>query len=111
LLKQGLGECQQWHLACRGDEDGFIPTRLVDVGSHASFEDLRLVTLVPPSTEYLALSYCWGQSNPTNDATFQANLDAQLKTLDFRRLSATVKDAISVTRALGYRYIWIDRLW
>ncbi|KAK1448740.1 hypothetical protein CMEL01_08055 [Colletotrichum melonis] len=50
---------------------------------------------------WVALSYVWGQST-----TFSHQRDGKLLWED---MSASVKDAITVTRGLGYRYLWIDK--
>ncbi|KAK1756643.1 heterokaryon incompatibility protein-domain-containing protein [Echria macrotheca] len=48
--------------------------------------------------EYLALSYVWGGIMPAPDA------------LETGTLPRTIEDAISVTKTMGFRYLWVDAL-
>lgn len=57
------------------------------------------------SSPYVALSYVWGDP---------ANVDSTLRRTGNRlllpaRLSPVISDAISVTRALGFQYLWVDK--
>jgi hypothetical protein len=54
------------------------------------------------------LSYCWGKKKfpHLNDA----NLPELIKSVDITSLPATIRDAITVTRKLGYQYLWVDSL-
>jgi hypothetical protein len=54
----------------------------------------------------VALSYCWGRSG--NFRTTKASLLGHLEKLPLDMLPATLRDAITVTRELGIRYLWID---
>ncbi|KAK3392338.1 HET domain protein pin-c2 [Sordaria brevicollis] len=136
LLKDWLHNCRQNHTKCReikktmespGTE--FLPTRLIDVqafgpssSSHLS-HDVRLVSLHPtpphPSSStdpkfpppYLTLSHCWGPpSKRPPTTTTKSNLPQRLSRIPFSDLPQTFRDAIEVTRKLGYRYLWIDSL-
>jgi hypothetical protein len=60
--------------------------------------------------EYLALSHMWGDPSVehiklelSDVATFESNIP-------WHRLSSIYKEAIRVTCALGYQYLWIDSL-
>ena len=58
--------------------------------------------------QYVALSYCWGNSLPCK--TTKENLGRHINGLDIGRLPKTLQDSIMVTRVLGIHYIWIDCL-
>lgn len=63
--------------------------------------------------QYLALSYLWG--DPKNhewksSATLVANLTERKEGFDRGSLPKALRDALSITEALGMEYIWIDRL-
>ena len=59
--------------------------------------------------QYLCLSYCWG--NITNALTSTtSNISERKKEIPWVLLPKTFQDAISFTRRLGQRYIWIDSL-
>lgn len=51
----------------------------------------------PDCGEYVALSYVWG-TEPDGDLPENQH-----------RFSAVVEDAITVTEALGYKYLWVDK--
>lgn len=57
---------------------------------------------------YIALSYCWGSTNPA--VTTRHNLKERVKEIPFSDLPRTVHDAITVTRRLGIRFLWVDVL-
>ncbi|KAI9778426.1 MAG: hypothetical protein M1839_008072 [Geoglossum umbratile] len=61
-----------------------------------------------PTPEYLTLGYCWGKKEFT--CLTGANLATFINEIDIEILPATIRDAIQVTRRLGFSYIWIDAL-
>lgn len=78
--------------------------------------DLKLidcVTLqlcyVEPQPHYIALSYVWGQSQSVDNISVHttANNSQILPPLD--SLPQVIRDTISVTKELGFRYLWVDR--
>ncbi|PSR93857.1 heterokaryon incompatibility protein-domain-containing protein [Coniella lustricola] len=89
-----------------------LPTRLVDVGTSAA-ANIKIVETTNPETTinspYLILSYCWGQGN-TSAMTTSTNLNDRLQGFPIASLPQTVQDAITVTRKLGFQYIWIDAM-
>lgn len=74
--------CQVWH----AKELSMIS--LIDVHE-------RKVVPYPGKCEYVALSYVWGGVIPVPRA------------LEARKLPQTLEDAITVTKDLGLRYIWV----
>jgi len=74
----------------------------------------RLITTVaenfsnPPSVKYIALSYCWGKI-PFLKTTI-TNMEALRTSIPWDKLPKTARDAITVTRKLGFRYLWVDSL-
>jgi hypothetical protein len=70
----------------------FAPARLIDCRTR--------VLCTAPNSQYVCLSYVWGDSpadNATSDNTTLTNIPQ------------TVSDAMSVTLQLGMRYLWVDR--
>ena len=57
---------------------------------------------------YAALSHCWGISPIIK--TTKASFDTFTKCIETEKLSRVFRDAVSVTRGLGLRYLWIDSL-
>ncbi|KAG7409053.1 Kelch repeat-containing protein [Fusarium oxysporum f. sp. rapae] len=89
------------------DNTNFIPTRVLDVGR----TDTDLVKLVEPAerVKYVALSHCWGTSEPFT--TTYATIGDRKAGFPFElNIPKTFQDAIKVTRKLGVRYLWIDSL-
>ena len=57
---------------------------------------------------FVALSHCWGTR-----ARFVLDSNSLIQLLggmDLNRLLPTFRNTVNVTRALGYRYLWIDSL-
>jgi hypothetical protein len=57
---------------------------------------------------YLTLSHCWGGQLMMK--LLSSNVRAYEKAIQEQTLPATFRDAITVTRQLGFRYLWIDAL-
>lgn len=60
--------------------------------------------------DYVALSYVWGQSNDVttlNSTVVEFRKPGAFKT---RTLPRTIRDAIDLTRVLGFNYLWVDSL-
>ncbi|KAF2096686.1 HET-domain-containing protein, partial [Rhizodiscina lignyota] len=57
---------------------------------------------------YVALSHCWGTQQIITTRT--ENIEDHKKAIDFQQLSKTFQDAVTVTRKLGQRFLWIDSL-
>ncbi|KAL0934808.1 heterokaryon incompatibility protein [Colletotrichum truncatum] len=110
LLKSWIKVCDSDHDICRRkyNLDGFsMPTRLIEVG-----ETVRLIlsSSIKPS-RYVALSHCWGHLEESQKfCTYQSNIEQLKESIDLKRMPQTFMDAITVTRGLGIKYIWIDSL-
>ncbi|PMD47052.1 HET-domain-containing protein, partial [Hyaloscypha variabilis F] len=80
-----------------------INLRLIDV------ED-RCIVEIQRCERWVALSYVWGNANKlvlTSDILGQYQEHGSIKP---GVTSATIEDAITVTRILGERYLWVDSL-
>ncbi|RYO87773.1 hypothetical protein DL762_004063 [Monosporascus cannonballus] len=114
-----LHECVYKHPDCQSIVSGTAEAG----GLHATtrFIDVRLRRLVQLNEifsgaplEFVALSYVWGKDYQLR--TLSGNLAAfrvQLPGSDAvpgERLPKTIEDAMLVTRALGYRFLWVDAL-
>ena len=82
---------------------------LVDVGEEC-------LSRQPGSEMYLALSYVWGlEASPliANRAIWDTLSEPRALASSSplgRQLPRTIRDAMTVTSRLGYRYLWVDRL-
>lgn len=113
MLANWLSMCEGEHKHISKVMDlGYTPNsiaphfRLIDV------DEERIAQKSEPC-KYLALSYVWGVSSQTFQST-RANIThleelGGLKTFE-KELPRTIIDAISLVRALGERYLWVDRL-
>lgn len=109
-----LDSCSRHHTSCghldRSRNASQYPTRLLDVGSHASSSsnDIKLVdtNTIALKGPYVTLSHCWGGASITklSKATKQQFLDK------LPALPKTYQDAVIVARKLHVRYLWIDSL-
>ncbi|KAF2687377.1 HET-domain-containing protein [Lentithecium fluviatile CBS 122367] len=99
-------ECDAQHKCSMSD--GALPNRVLDITSQVSPNGIRLVEPDGIQGKYAALSHRWGDRNPS--ATTRANLEAYKEGLPVDELPKSFQDAITVTRKLGLRYLWIDAL-
>ncbi|KAF7903503.1 uncharacterized protein EAF01_006552 [Botrytis porri] len=103
-----LQQCLSNHKKCqdRGKVNQKLPTRVIDVQLEGG--DPFLVETNQRPGSWVALSYCWGFS-PTAVTTSQ-NLQQHYNRIPMSNFPQTMKDAIVITRRMGYRYLWIDSL-
>ncbi|KAM7213763.1 Heterokaryon incompatibility protein (HET) domain containing protein [Rhypophila decipiens] len=113
LIKAWLRDCDDHHECMgkpRSNERAFAPTRLIDVSSSST---IRLVESsqvdVSSRPDYITLSHRWGPST-TQARTKRANISSRRTALLLTSLPQTFQDAVTVTRQLGKRYLWIDSL-
>ncbi|ETS87765.1 hypothetical protein PFICI_01593 [Pestalotiopsis fici W106-1] len=99
--------CSAW--ANRNPNGKHLPTRVIDV-STGNDDTIRLcITQDNDRSDYIALSYCWGQAS-NQLLTTSDNLQEHLQRIQLSSMSRTHVDAVKIARRLGIRYIWIDAL-
>jgi hypothetical protein len=98
ILRDWVQLCVQHKRICIQDES-----------STSSLKDMKLIDcelrqIVPAlsSHKYSALSYVWGTSKSGNE-------DQCVNDILPTTLPRTIEDAMSITKVLGLRYLWIDR--
>ena len=93
LARRALDFCLEHHQdTCRVSQpDRLLTATMLDVID-------RKTVPCPRDCDYVALSYVWGGVMPAADA------------LEKHTLPETIEDAITVTRKLGRRYLWVDAL-
>jgi Heterokaryon incompatibility protein (HET) len=118
LIKEWIRLCDEGECSrrggCRPDRDRVrIPTRVIDVGD-GDTAHLVLTGEMGLVTQYVALSHCWGRlpKEQTDKWCTTTSNDKERRTQGFpiANLAQTFRDAITVTRELGQRYLWIDSL-
>lgn len=136
-VRQWMMECSDQHETCKQYQslikaENDVPLRIIDVNPDEEIvgEELWTSNIDLLSCEnntrvslkyyqeaaaqkfagvkYLTLSHRWGKPEPTK-LTWEnmAEFSRQIPTSD---LSKVFKDAIQVTRCLGFRYLWIDSI-
>jgi hypothetical protein len=119
VIKEWLAECcgfEHGHDRCKQQDPGrSLPRRLLDLGTiPGTGDDLRLAHtagLDPATTRYTTLSHCWGPLVVTPPLkTTMSSMDDFSSLISFRSLPQNFKDAVSLTRMLSIRYLWIDSL-
>ncbi|KAK0622772.1 heterokaryon incompatibility protein-domain-containing protein [Immersiella caudata] len=108
-IKNRLEHCLENH-ACGPRSDAVLPSRVLDVGE-ANGTNIQLVqthTGTIKTGQFVALSYCWGAHPPF--VTTPGTLEARMQGFDVRMMPQTLRDAVHITRSLGFRYLWIDAL-
>ncbi|KAF2687552.1 HET-domain-containing protein [Lentithecium fluviatile CBS 122367] len=94
------------------EQHAFLPTRLIEVEINDGSHDIRVHatqkrTRIDENNQYLILSYCWGQME-NNAKTTTGNLDQRTIGFSSAALPRTIRDAINITRELGFRFLWVD---
>ena len=107
IVRRWLRSCDSRAYPCKPGASAKLPKRLIQVGKAGDDTVNLRETTSQDSGEWIALSHQWGKRN---FSTTQENLDDHIAGMKFEDLPATFKDAVTVTRALGHQYLWIDSL-
>ena len=112
LIKTWLRKCLEKHHYCRMEAAPqalpLLPTRVVDVEAPGQ---PCLVETTGIRADYLTLSYCWGEGSKLLCKKGSGSYEQFKKELPLdNSMPKTFKDALQVTRMLGYRYLWIDAI-
>jgi hypothetical protein len=113
LASWWLHSCLDSHKVCSRSwaSPRDFPARLLYVG-HDTNSTIRVCELIAHIVEeipkYLTLSHCWGNSR--KQQLTRSTLKAYTRAIPAEELSCTLKDAVEITRNLGYQHVWIDSL-
>jgi hypothetical protein len=104
---QGTWDCvkaRSWLQTCASFHGSWCKEEVLQVpGMNLIDCENMVIVKVVKGMRWLALSYVWGMNPQSeNDAGYRAGSSISSD------ISRTVKDAISVTQQLGYRYLWVD---
>jgi len=107
-IKDWISECVITHSAdtCHSPERPCLPTRVLDVGLETG--TVRLIESKGARADYICLSHCWGLTQIITTTT--STIEERKRSISWEDLSKTFQEAISLTRTLGFQYIWIDSL-
>jgi hypothetical protein len=110
-IKQWIEKCETECTHCNDSSAQLwtsYPTRLIDV----SQPSLRLIITASLKQEerlpYIALSHCWGRNRCF--MTRRDTISERQRGFAMEALPTTFQDAVSLTRSLKIRYLWIDSL-
>lgn len=95
---------------CSDDDESVLPKHVIEIGDLVQDGTLstRIITTNGSRGKYLTLSYCWGRGpffTMTSD-----NIDELHDSLPMAKLPQTIRDAVSLAKHLGFRYLWVDSL-
>src|SRR5262245_7891298 len=101
----------------RGGCHGLSPLHSMEFPSSLTFVDVMSSCLAKGdgTVKYLALSYVWGDRSDTlelNRTTARKLFDVGVLGLPDveNQIPKTIGDAMQLTKKLGIRYLWVDRL-
>ncbi len=93
---------------CQGRDKPLLPTRILDVGRRGGSQDIKLHITRGERERYFCLSHCWGTAQPLT--TTRETLDEHRGNIPWSQLPRTFQEAVTFTREMGVRYLWIDSL-
>ncbi|KAI1121411.1 heterokaryon incompatibility protein-domain-containing protein [Nemania abortiva] len=100
MVRAWIQYCQKYHKFC-------LPRSSIVEGMKLINCDTRVIGPAADSDKYVALSYVWGKSNVHSNCNTQRVTGSQELPASLPRV---IGDAISVTKSLGYRFLWVDKL-
>lgn len=108
---------RHWVRCCETSHDcGFtkapddMPSMLLDVYSLASEDTVKIIKVPATMKErYISLSYCWG-AEAQKLMNLEKTRERLLTGIRTEALDCSIRDAILVTRELGFKYLWVDAL-
>ena len=106
LILDWLDDCEKNHDSCQM-YDQPLPTRVIHVGDDKGKEPFLHLSKGEKG-RYAALSHCWGGEVPLK--TKKCNLLEHQRCIPFGVLPKNFQHAITVARAIGINYVWIDSL-
>lgn len=108
-----ISKCTSFHEECNLQiAREFLPSRLISIEPNEECDNPRLSLqssrAVPPGSQYVALSYCWGDYKPACMTTQFDDKDSI--PLEWSDLPRTFQDAARFTLGLGVNFLWIDSI-
>ncbi|KAI1269731.1 HET-domain-containing protein [Xylariaceae sp. FL1019] len=114
LLRRWIEDCKAKHEGCEDpewlakSEERAWPggLRLIDTKEMCVVEKRE-----QERCEYVCLSYVWGKGETGLTLTMEHQEQMGVPgALEEEKLPKTIRDAVSLTKELGVRYLWVDRL-
>lgn len=99
FVKGHLRECERSHRISCGNSEAHVIDGLRVINCSTG-----VVQSLPRNHRYFALSYVWG--SPSEHCQAPSRLGQSHSSTNFPRV---VIDAMSVTKSLGFRFLWVDK--
>jgi hypothetical protein len=100
-----LKQCVGHHKHCSSPVMDFFPTRILNVGTEG--EEIRLQSRLREfASPYVTVSHCWDRGNILR--TISKTLEERCLGIKSSLLSDAFQQAVRLTQALGFKYLWID---
>ncbi|USP76157.1 HET-domain-containing protein [Curvularia clavata] len=111
-LERWMDVCLSTHTSCQPSKETstYRPSRLLELNSTGTY---RLIGVhdMPPTLQYVALSYCWGTEPLEGLLRLMKTTEDYLSNgQDIDTLPKTFKEAAEIAQRFGVNYLWIDRL-
>lgn len=113
LVRRLLRNCLDHHKVCRlnGPVWEFeLPSRVLSIEDDNGGISVKLVETYDLSGRYCALSHCWGSEDKRPLRTTKKLFEDHLSCIPWETLPPLFQDAITLTRGLDIKYLWIDSL-
>ncbi|KAI1739203.1 heterokaryon incompatibility protein-domain-containing protein [Xylaria scruposa] len=111
--KKLISTCVRMHPECSAiTAHSQPPARVLDIFGAGTSHAILTSTdtdLGEKKLEYVALSYCWGGDQPVK-LLHSNKIILEQEGVEITSLPKCLQDAVECTRALGYRYLWVDAL-
>ncbi|KLO92822.1 Uncharacterized protein LW93_3976 [Fusarium fujikuroi] len=108
-IKIWIGACETEHDHCAQQHSTALPKRVLKIANdNVSLYISQKNDLQTQDQRYVALSYRWG-----NDLPVKLTKDTMgdfIKGHPISKLPETLRDAVHISRNLGFKFIWIDAL-
>jgi hypothetical protein len=102
LTKKLIQDCRDRHGSICSVQDNVSVTNLNLIDCES-----LVVEKGQPQAPYVALSYVWGSSTACDQYCLEATSGSTFSLPSI--LPLVISDAISVTKSLGFRYLWVDK--
>jgi hypothetical protein len=103
-----IENCTSNHVNCGSSGPQQLPTRVIDVGQRQC-SDIKLYEPGGKIGSYVCLSHCWGPRG-LGILTTTKTIEEYKLNIPWILLPATFREAVTVVRLLGLKYLWIDSL-
>lgn len=106
LIDNWVSECPRYHRDCVNSIEPALPTRVIEIGDEGDGPILSVSQ--GRHARWVTLSHCWRQVQPMK--TELGSLQDRCARIPLNEPPQLFIDALTITRRLGHKYLWIDSL-